>query len=157
MKKKLIISLMVLVVILLTSAVTYAVQSGMMSKKHTPSDYKVGVPYETAMKGEKPVVALFYVDWCGYCLKFMPRYKTLESLYKSKYNFVMINVEDPNMAELVKDVAITGYPTVYVMDPKYNNRFLLNNAIYMDLPKFRTELDRYLNIRSKLDKSEVCK
>lgn len=157
MKKKIIISILVLLVVVLTSAVTYAVQSGMMSQKHTPSDYKVGVPYETAMKADKPVVALFYVDWCGYCLRFMPRFKTLESLYKDKYNFVMINVEDQNMTELVKDVGLTGYPTVYIMDPKYDNRFLINNAIYMDLPKFKTELDRYLKIRAKLDKSEVCK
>ena len=68
----------------------------------------------------------------------------------------MINVEDTSKAELVKDVAITGYPTVYVIDPKYDNRFLLNNAIYMDLSKFRKELDRYLKVRTKLDKSAIC-
>ena len=156
MKKKIIIGILAIIVIALTSAVTYAVNSGIMSKKTTPSDYKVGVSYDTAMNGDKPVVALFYVDWCGYCLRFMPRFKTLESLYKNKYNFLMINVEDPSKAELVNDVAITGYPTVYVIDPKYDNRFLLNNAIYMDLSKFRKELDRYLKVRIKLDKSAIC-
>lgn len=156
MKKKIIIGILAIIVIALTSAVTYAVNSGIMSKKTSPSDYKVGVSYDVAMKGDKPVVALFYVDWCGYCLRFMPRFKTLESLYKNKYNFLMINVEDTSKAELVKDVAITGYPTVYVIDPKYDNRFLLNNAIYMDLSKFRKELDRYLKVRTKLDKSAIC-
>ncbi len=156
MKKKIIIGILAIIVIALTSAVTYAVNSGIMSQKTSPSDYKVGVSYDVAMKGDKPVVALFYVDWCGYCLRFMPRFKTLESLYKNKYNFLMINVEDTSKAELVKDVAITGYPTVYVIDPKYDNRFLLNNAIYMDLSKFRKELDRYLKVRTKLDKSAIC-
>lgn len=157
MNKKIIIGLFTLLVIALTSAVGYAVSSGMMSEKKTPSDYKVGVSYETAMKGDKPVVALFYADWCGYCLKFMPRFKTLESLYKNKYNFVMINVEDPKYAGIIRDVVLTGYPTVYVLDPKYDNRFLLNNAIYLDLLKFRAELDRYLKIRSKLDNAGLCK
>ena len=35
--------------------------------------------------------------------------------------------------------------------------YLLNNAIYMDLKKLRVELDRYLNIRSKLDDAATCK
>lgn len=109
------------------------------------------------MKGDKPVVALFYADWCGYCLKFMPRFKTLESLYKNKYNFLMINVEDTSKAELVREVALTGYPTVYIIDPKFDNRVLINNGIYMDLVKFRAELDRYSRIRLKLNNSELCK
>lgn len=157
MKKKIIIGLLILVTVLMASAVTYAVTSGMMGGKSVPSDYKVGVSYDVAMKGDKPVVALFYADWCGYCLKFMPRFKTLESLYKNKYNFLMINVEDTSKAELVRDVALTGYPTVYIIDPKFDNRVLINNGIYMDLVKFRAELDRYLRIRLKLNNSELCK
>lgn len=156
MKKKIVIGIIVLVMVLMASAVTYAVSSGIMSPKKAPSDYKVGVPYDTAMKGDKPVVALFYADWCGYCLKFMPRFKTLESLYKNKYNFLMINVEDPARADIVQDVALTGYPTVYIIDPKYDNRFLINNGIYMDLLKFRAELDRYIRIRIKLDGAALC-
>ena len=99
------------------------------------------------------MVALFYVDWCGYCLRFMPKFKVLSMMYVTKYNFVMLNVEDPVNKDLVEDVALTGFPTVYVIDPKYDNRFLLNNAIYQNLPKFRTELDRYLRIRGLLDKA----
>jgi len=157
MKKKVIIFICILAVVLFTSAVTYALNSGFMSKKSTPSDYKIGITYEEAMNGDKPVVTLFYVDWCGYCMRFMPRLKTIEDLYKSKYNFLMINVEDPKYEDLVKDVAVTGYPTVYIFDPKYDNRFLLNNAIYMDLSKFRKELDRYLKVRKLIENGTSCK
>ena len=157
MKKKVLISILVLFIVVVTSAVAYALTSSMVSTKSKPSDYKVGVSYDEAMKGDKPVVALFYVDWCGYCMKFMPRFKTLESLYKNKYNFVMIKAEDSSRRDLVADVALSGYPTVYIIDPKYANRFLLNNGIYMDLPKFRTELDRYLRIRTRLDGADTCK
>ena len=156
MKKKIIITVGIILTILLTSAVTYAVNSGLVSKKTKPSDYKIGITYEDALKADKPVIALFYADWCGYCLRFMPRLKTIEDLYKSKYNFVMLDVEDTKNIDLIEDVALTGYPTVYVIDPKYNNRFLLNNAIYMDLPKFREELDRYLKVRKLLDSANTC-
>ena len=153
MKKKIIITLAILFVVIVTSAAGFAVANGAFDKKEKPSDYKVGIPYEQALESDKPMVALFYVDWCGYCLRFMPKFKVLSMMYVTKYNFVMLNVEDPVNKDLVEDVALTGFPTVYVIDPKYDNRFLLNNAIYQNLPKFRTELDIYLRIRGLLDKA----
>lgn len=153
MKKKLIITLAVFLVVLLTSAAGFAVATGAFDKKEKPSDYNVGIKYEQALESEKPMVALFYVDWCGYCLKFMPKFKALSMMYMTKYNFVMLNVEDPVNQALVEDVAITGFPTVYIIDPKYDNRILLNNAIYQNTPKFKVELNRYLRIRDLLNKA----
>ncbi len=150
MKKKVLISLIVLFVVVLASAVTYA----FTEQKHSPSDYKIGIKYEDALKSDKPMLGLFYVDWCGYCLKFMPKYKTISNIYKDKYNVVMLNAEDPQNAELVEDVALAGFPTLYIIDPKYDNRVLLNNGIYQDLKKLRVELDRYLRIRAILDSAK---
>lgn len=159
MKKKLIIGFVVCAVILLSAVVTYAVNPSVtefINKKNSPSDYKIGVSYEEALKSDKPMLALFYVDWCGYCLRFMPKFSTINTLYKSKYNVVMLNAEAPENQDLVKDVVLTGFPTMYIIDPKYDNRFLLNNALYMDLAKLRKELDRYVGIRTKLDASATC-
>ena len=153
MKKKIIITFAVLFVVILTSAAGFAVANGAFDKKAKPSDYKVGISYDQALESDKPMLALFYVDWCGYCLKFMPKFKVLSMMYLTKYNFVMLNVEDPANQKLVEDVALTGFPTVYIMDPKYDNRILINNAIYQNLTKFRVELDRYLRIRGMLDKA----
>ena len=90
MKKKLIIGLSIFLVVLLTSAITYAVNKNVVydlaNKKHVPSDYKIGVTYDEALKSDKPVLALFYVDWCGYCLRFMPKFKTISTIYKDKYS-----------------------------------------------------------------------
>lgn len=153
MKKKIIITLAILFAVILTSAAGFAVATGALDKKEKPSDYKVGIPYDQALESDKPMLALFYVDWCGYCLRFMPKFKVLSMMYLGRYNFVMLNVEDPVNKELVEDVALTGFPTVYIMDPKYDNRILINNAIYQNVPKFRVELDRYLRIRGLLDKA----
>ena len=88
-------------------------------------------------------------------MKFMPKFKTLSGNYKNKFNFVMVNVEAPENNALVEDVGISGFPTVYILDPKYDNRVLMSNGLYQNLPKFRVELDRYLRIRGLLDKATV--
>lgn len=158
MKKKLFIIIGIIAAIALTSAISFAVTNSIMTnKKHVPSDYKVGVPYSAAIKSDKPMIALFYVDWCGYCLKFMPRFRLLHTIYKDKFNFVMLNAEETENKKLVDDVTIAGFPTVYILDPKYENRVCLTNGIYMDLGKFRAELDRFLRIRTMLDSSQPQK
>ena len=155
MKKKILITLGILFALIVTSATGFAVAkaTGLTGLKSKPSDYSIGISYEEALKSDKPTVALFYVDWCGYCLKFMPKFKVLSMMYITKYNFVMLNVEDPANQALVEDVALTGFPTVYILDPKYDNRFLLNNAIYQNMPKMKEELNRYLRIHGLLDKA----
>ncbi len=150
MKKKIIITLLLLAAFMLTSAVGFAV-TNMMEKKH-PSDYKIGISYEEALNSDKPSVVLFYVDWCGYCLRFMPRYKILSTVYKNKYNFVMIDCDNSSYKRLIEDAMISGFPTVYIIDPKYDNRVHLTQGLYGNTFKFREELDRYLRIRKLLDK-----
>ncbi len=149
MKKRILIVLGVLLLTALTSVVVYA--NFLQEKKHKPSDYNIGIKYEEAFQSQKPMLALFYVDWCGYCLRFMPKFKTVSKLYKDKYNVVMLNAEDPANSSLVEDVVLSGFPTLYIIDPKYDNRVLINNGIYSDLKKLRVELDRYLRIRNLLD------
>ena len=117
-----------------------------------PSQYKIGIEYNQAIKAKKPIVALFYADWCGYCIRFMPIYQSLSKIYKDDFNFTKVNVEDPKYEKLVKEIGITGFPTVYLLDPKYDNRVLLSNAICGDLKQLRVELDRFLRIRKMLDK-----
>lgn len=117
-----------------------------------PSDYKIGIEYNKAIKGDKPVVVLFYADWCRYCIGFMPTFQTLSKIYKNEYNFTKVNVEDPKYEKIVKEADLTGFPTVYLMDSKYDNKVLLSNALFSDLKKLRIELDRFARIRSILDK-----
>ena len=152
MKKKILITLGILVTLIVASVAGVAV-TNMNAPKH-PSEYKIGISYDEAVKSDKPMLAVFYVDWCGYCLRFMPKFRILNTLYKNKYNFVMINVEgNQNTKALAEDVGIAGFPTVYILDPKYDNRVLLSNSYYHNLKKFIVELDRYLRIRALLDKA----
>ena len=90
MKKKILITLGILVTLIVASVAGVAV-TNMNAPKH-PSEYKIGISYDEAVKSDKPMLAVFYVDWCGYCLRFMPKFRILNTLYKNKYNFVIINV-----------------------------------------------------------------
>lgn len=151
MKKKILITLGILFALLTASVAGIAV-TNMNAPKH-PSDYKIGIPYSDALQSNKPMLVVFYVDWCGYCMKFMPKFNILSKLYGNKYNFVMVNVEgSKENRKLAEKTGIGGFPTVYILDPKYDNKVLLSNAIYQDLGKFRVELDRYSRIRALLDK-----
>lgn len=151
MKKKILITLGILVALLTASVAGIAV-TNMNAPKH-PSEYKIGIPYAEASESDKPMLAVFYVDWCGYCMKFMPKFNILSKLYGNKYNFVMVNVEGTKEnRKLAEKVGVAGFPTVYILDPKYDNKVLLSNVIYQDLGKFRVELDRYSRIRALLEK-----
>lgn len=149
MKKKIFIMFgsLIILVLLIFAGVSYA---AMTAPRH-PSDYEIGIKYEQAAVSEKPMLAVFYVDWCGYCMKFMPKFNILSKIYKDQFNFVMVNVEDKQNEKLATEIGIVGFPTVFIIDPKYDNKVLLSNAIYQNLSKFRVELDRYLRIRSLLD------
>ena len=147
MSKK--IFLIIGIILVLLSGISYAFVN---QPKH-PSDYHIGIKYEEAVKSDKPMLIVFYADWCAYCLKFMPKFSALSKIYSNKYNFVMLNAElNAQNVQLANSAGITGFPTVYILDPKYDNKILLSNSIYQDLSKFRVELDRYLRIRAILDK-----
>ncbi len=149
MKKKVFLGVFILFILIIISGFSIAAVN---SAKH-PSDYHIGISYSQATTSKKPMLALFYADWCSYCLKFMPRFYTLSKLYGDKFNFVMINIEGSKSdIKLAKDYHISSLPTVYIIDPKYDNRVLVPNSAYQDLAMFRQELDRYLKIRARLDK-----
>lgn len=120
------------------------------TKNVAPSEYNIVITYESAMQDKKPFIALFYTDWCTYCKRFMPTYETMAHIYKNRYNFVAINVENPTYEAVVRDYAIGGFPTIYIIDPTIDNRILINNTLYDDLSKLRVELDRYLRIRAMI-------
>lgn len=142
-----IIGILITIAVLLTSAVVWSFSP---KKDLKPSEYNIGESYQFAMKDNKPSIVLFYADWCSYCMRFMPKYKIIADVYKDKYNFVMINVDNQAYAGLIKDYAIGGFPTIYIIDPSIDNRILISNTIYDDLGKLRVEFDRYLRIRAMI-------
>ncbi|MGM9994203.1 MAG: thioredoxin family protein [Candidatus Avigastranaerophilus sp.] len=105
---------------------------------------------EEAEKIDKPVVALFYVDWCGYCRKFMPVFGKIASQYAKNYTFAAINCDNPAYSQMLKDFHIIGFPSVFVIDKKINHKFILNTAVLSDESLIKEELDSYLKVRKNI-------
>lgn len=106
-----------------------------------PSEYKVGIPYEKAIKQKKPMLVLFYADWCGFCVRFMPIFEELHKNHKDQFNFVKVNVEDNKYQDAVKKYEISAFPTVYMVNTKTDKREHLKNENFGDMSK----LDELLN------------
>src|SRR5574344_1002999 len=147
MKKKLLIALAIVFLSVIGVISAYAVNFQNMS----PADYHIGISYEDELKTDKPAIVLFYANWCTYCKRFMPSYKLLSEVYSKDYNFVMINIDEPQYQNVIKDYALSGFPTLYIIDPAIDNRILLNNALYSNLLSLRTEIERYLRIRKMIN------
>ncbi len=108
-----------------------------------PSDYKIGMDYEKAVKSEKPMMLLFYADWCHFCIDFMPKYEALYKEYKNKYNFVKINVEDPQHAAEVEKYAITGFPSVFLVNTQKDTHIQLDNSTFGEIKNLEKNLEDF--------------
>lgn len=111
-----------------------------------PSDYATKTTYSQAVKMKKPIVVTFYVDWCHYCQKFMPTLAAFKQQYKNQYTFVMINNDLPASKKIADDFMISGYPSVYLVNPKNDNRVFLNQNIYSRPDVLKKEFDRFLRV-----------
>lgn len=115
-----------------------------------PSDYKIGMSFQSALNSQRPMVALFYADWCGYCKRFMPTFNTLSYKYGAKYNFVMVNVDGSEYnKQLSYQMKIRGLPTVFIIDPVYKNQIKIPSSNYGDFKAMSAKLDQYLISRNR--------
>lgn len=105
---------------------------------------------QEAEKIDRPIVALFYVDWCGYCRKFMPVFGEIAKLYKDKYTFSAINCDNPEYSEMLKKFHIMGFPSVFIIDNKINHKFILSPVVISEKSLLREELDNYINVRKNI-------
>lgn len=105
---------------------------------------------EEAVKSDKPVLAMFYVDWCTYCRRFMPMFGLFSLAYKDKFAFAAINCESPENKAIVEKYNVYGYPTLYIIDKKIDYEYSLNPMLFSDQENIKKELDKYLKLRSKV-------
>ena len=111
-----------------------------------PSEYHFGIPYENAVKDKKkPMIVLFYADWCGFCVRFMPIYEKLYKNHKKDFNFVKVNVEDEKYEAAVKKYEISAFPTVYMVNTKTDKREQLKNENFGDMNKLDELMNDFYN------------
>lgn len=108
------------------------------------------VNFQEVTDTEKPILAMFYVDWCTYCRRFMPVFGEIAKDYKDKYTFAIINCDMPENYELAKEYHIAAFPTIYIVDNKYDYSTVINPYFTSDKELVKKELDKYFNLRSRI-------
>ena len=107
------------------------------------------ISYEEAEKLEKPMVVMFYVDWCTYCRRFMPIFAKYSQKYNKDYTFTVVNCDVPKNFKMITKFNIMGYPTLFVIDKKLDFDFQLNHIVTIDEDVMKNELNKYSKLRTK--------
>lgn len=156
MNKKLKISLIAIAILLFIGISVTSCMAILPKANMKPSDYDLGMTMEQASKEDKPVLTVFYVDWCTYCKRFMPKLDKVRNINKDQANVVLINAEDPTNEKIVQEYKIAAFPTVYIIDPKYDNRVHIDGGFLESVEILNTEMQRYLNFRKLIKQGEAC-
>ena len=101
---------------------------------------------------QKPSLLMFYVDWCGYCKRFMPMYGEAAAKYSKDFDFYVVNCELPENENLTRGHYISAFPTIFINDKDLDFEYQLSNSATSNLKLFYKELDNHLKLRAKLKK-----
>lgn len=101
---------------------------------------------------KKPVVLLFYVDWCTYCRRFMPIYSELAEKYKDKYIFAAANCDIPQNRILMEPLFVRSYPTLIIIDNQLDFEYQLSPILFQNKEILEKELDKFLKLKNKVQK-----
>ncbi len=85
-----------------------------------PSSYDPRVSIQDAAQtSEKPLLIEFYTDSCGGCQQITPLVHKLSKKYKDDLTFVMVDVNDPEQAQVSEIFGITYVPRLFIFDFKH--------------------------------------
>lgn len=113
---------------------------GTFAVSNTPDS---NLTYNQAMTMNKPVVVEFYADWCGACKRVAPILNEIKPEYASKFNFVNLNIDNPENSVLSNKFNVKSLPSIFIVNPKTGEAKFLNQNNYFSTDTLRKELDSY--------------
>ncbi len=113
--------------------------------------YDKGQSMEKALETGKPIIAWFYVDWCGFCKKFAPTFDEITKNKEIQDNLAIafINCSDEKNQKLVEDYKIEAFPTVYMVNPKTNVRKVVDNQELFEDDAIKELTEKFLDFAKK--------
>lgn len=98
---------------------------------------------EQALKKDKPVVVMYSADYCFYCKRFKPIFFHLSDNMSDKYNFAYYDVTKKNKPSSCDNVDLDGIPTLYIINPKNNKKYLISEKYYSNPELLKLKLIEY--------------
>ena len=69
---------------------------------------------DAELKESKQVLALFYANWCGYCMRFVPAFE--DAIYGLNFEKVISVIMDDYDSPLWDDYDIAAVPTIILFE-----------------------------------------
>jgi protein disulfide isomerase len=66
---------------------------------------------QVVRSSSKDFLIMYFATWCGHCTQFKPKFEELAKRFAQNTNLGFAKIDGVN--NLVEDVAISGYPTLY--------------------------------------------
>lgn len=98
---------------------------------------------EQALKKDKPVVVMYSADYCLYCKRFKPIFFHLSDNMSDKYNFAYYDVTTKNKPSSCDNVDLDGIPTLYIINPKNNKKYIISEKYYSNPELLKLKLIEY--------------
>ncbi|MBR1680655.1 hypothetical protein IJ707_02575 [bacterium] len=154
-KKKLIIiiSSIVAIILILTVVMIFVNKDNNNSAKikhYIETQVTTSMAEAQSLDNSKPMVIVFHAPYCSTCHQFMPAFNKLAKDYAKDFNFVALNIQEPQNYPLVAG-NVGGIPSLYIFDTSIGNKVHISLSAIRSYNELKAELDRYLRIRSYID------
>jgi len=154
-KKKLIIiiSSIIVIILVLTSLIIFLNKGDDNSAKikhYIDTQVTTSIAEAQALDNNKPMVVVFHAPYCSTCHQFMPAFNKLSKDYAKDFNFVALNIQEPQNYPIVAG-NVGGIPSLYIFDTTIGNKVHISLSGLRNYNELKAELDRYLRIRSYID------
>lgn len=77
---------------------------------------QAAVSYPIAVENNLPTVIEFYANWCTTCQSMAPAVRQIEQEYDKKINWVMIDIDNPEYADIIEQYQVQGVPQFTFLD-----------------------------------------
>ena len=117
------------IIVLICLVIIYFVYTNYFSKDI--SDFGNDDENDNNNENNKPIVYLYYADWCPHCKTMKPKWNEFKNNYKNLYDF-----RDVDCTNGTDNPDIKGFPTILL---NYNNKITeMEEGVetYMDIYKF---------------------
>lgn len=111
-----------------------------------PSAYDPGIQIQKAFQTSKtPLLVEFYSDECGSCRTATPiLHHTYNQQFKQSLTLVMLDVNDPNSAQVAQLFGVDEIPAIYVFNPKVMHKEEIPLTAFESEAKLKQHIDSAL-------------